>query len=61
MNPTIALLAEVPESLHQELANYLDQTALPTNRSEILVAALSLFLSQNALEQPSLTELPEPA
>ncbi|MEB3291774.1 MAG: DUF2811 domain-containing protein [Synechococcales bacterium] len=61
MNSTIALLAEVPESLHQELSSYLNQAELSTQRSEILIAALTLFLSQSEAEIRHLSQALETA
>lgn len=46
MNATVSLLAEVPETLHESLKNYLE-THPDWNQDRVLTAALSLFLLQN--------------
>lgn len=46
MKPIVSILAELPESLHLVLTQYLD--AHPEcDQDQVLVAALSLFLMQN--------------
>ncbi len=46
MSATISLFAEVPETLHESLKNYLE-THPDWNQDRVLTAALSLFLLQN--------------
>lgn len=46
MNATISLVAEVPETLHESLKNYLE-THPDWDQDRVLTAALSLFLLQN--------------
>ena len=46
MNPSISILAEIPESLHDSLQNYLD-THPAWDQDRVFAAALSLFLLQN--------------
>ena len=46
MNATVSLYAEVPETLHESLKNYLE-THPDWNQDRVLTAALSLFLLQN--------------
>ncbi len=46
MNATVNILTEIPETLHESLANYLE--AHPDwDHTRVLTAALSLFLLQN--------------
>ncbi|MEB3214642.1 MAG: DUF2811 domain-containing protein [Nostocales cyanobacterium 94392] len=46
MNATISLAAQVPETLHESLKNYLE-THPDWDQDRVLTAALSLFLLQN--------------
>lgn len=46
MNPTISILSEIPEDLHESLSNYLE-THPDWNCDRVFSAALSLFLLQN--------------
>ena len=46
MNSSISILAEIPESLHDSLQNYLD-THPTWDQDRVFAAALSLFLLQN--------------
>ncbi|MGB3239514.1 MAG: DUF2811 domain-containing protein [Geitlerinemataceae cyanobacterium] len=46
MNATISILAEIPESLHESLKNYLDSHP-DWDQDRVFSAALSLFLLQN--------------
>ena len=46
MEPTVSMLAEIPEDLHQVLRNYLE-THPEWNHDRVFSAALSLFLLQN--------------
>ncbi len=46
MNPTVCLLAELPESLHGALKGYLDRHP-DWDQDRAIAAALSLFLMQN--------------
>ena len=46
MTPTISLLAEVPEQLHEGLQRFLD-THPEWNQQRAFASALSLFLMQN--------------
>ena len=46
MNATVSLFAEVPETLHESLKNYLE-THPDWSQDRVLTAALSLFLLQN--------------
>lgn len=46
MNATISILAEIPESLHESLKNYLDGHP-DWDQDRVFSAALSLFLLQN--------------
>ncbi|MDY7016149.1 MAG: DUF2811 domain-containing protein [Cyanobacteriota bacterium] len=43
MNPTISILAEIPEELHRSLRDYLD-THPTWDQDQVFAAALSLFL-----------------
>ncbi|MDY6783182.1 MAG: DUF2811 domain-containing protein [Cyanobacteriota bacterium] len=46
MNPTISILAEIPEELHRALRDYLD--AHPAwDQDQVFAVALSLFLLQS--------------
>jgi hypothetical protein len=46
MNPSVSILAEIPEDLHQSLKSYLD-THPDWDQDRVFAAALSLFLLQN--------------
>lgn len=46
MNPTVSILAEIPEELHQSLKDYLE-THPNWDQDRVFAAALSLFLLQN--------------
>jgi hypothetical protein len=46
MNATVSILAEIPETLHESLKNYLE-THPDWDEKRVLTAALSLFLLQN--------------
>ena len=52
MNPTVSILAEIPEELHKSLKNYLE-THPNWDQDRVFAAALSLFLLQNNKEQAS--------
>ncbi|ELR99276.1 DUF2811 domain-containing protein [Gloeocapsa sp. PCC 73106] len=46
MNTFVSILAEIPEELHESLANYLE-THPNWDQDRVFTAALSLFLLQN--------------
>lgn len=46
MNTSVSILAEIPEALHESLANYLE-THPTWDQDRVFAAALSLFLLQN--------------
>ncbi|MEM9450734.1 MAG: DUF2811 domain-containing protein [Cyanobacteria bacterium P01_E01_bin.6] len=46
MNPTISILSEIDESLHESLTSYLE-THPDWDQDRVFSAALSLFLLQN--------------
>jgi len=46
MNATVSILAEIPETLHESLKNYLE-THPDWDQDRVFSAALSLFLLQN--------------
>lgn len=46
MNTSVSILAEIPEELHESLANYLE-THPHWDQDRVFTAALSLFLLQN--------------
>jgi predicted TPR repeat methyltransferase len=46
MSPTVSILAEIPEELHQTLRGYLE-THPDWDQDRVFAAALSLFLMQN--------------
>jgi Protein of unknown function (DUF2811) len=46
INSTVSILAEIPETLHESLANYLE-THPDWDHDRVFAAALSLFLLQN--------------
>lgn len=46
MNATVSILAEIPERLHESLANYLESHP-DWDQDRVFAAALSLFLLQN--------------
>ncbi len=46
MNATVSILAEIPETLHETLKEYLE-THPDWDQDRVFVAALSLFLLQN--------------
>jgi Protein of unknown function (DUF2811) len=50
MTPTIALLAELPETLHTALTHYIESHP-DWDQDRAIAAALSLFLMQSAPEQ----------
>ncbi|MBV5257872.1 DUF2811 domain-containing protein [Synechococcus moorigangaii CMS01] len=45
MNPTVSILAEIPEALHRSLADYLE-THPNWDQDRVFAAALSQFLLQ---------------
>lgn len=45
MNPTVSILAEIPEALHQSLTDYLE-THPNWDQDRVFAAALSQFLLQ---------------
>ena len=47
MNPTVSIFAEIPETLHDSLKNYLE-THPEWDLDRVFSASLSLFLLQNA-------------
>jgi hypothetical protein len=49
MNPSISLLVEIPEILHESLRNYLELRP-DWDQDRVITAALSLFLLQNQAE-----------
>ena len=46
MSTSVSILAEIPEELHESLANYLE-THPNWDQDRVFAAALSLFLLQN--------------
>jgi Protein of unknown function (DUF2811) len=46
MNAMVSILAEIPESLHESLKNYLESHP-DWDQDRVMTAALSLFLLQN--------------
>ncbi|MDX2100132.1 MAG: DUF2811 domain-containing protein [Leptolyngbyaceae cyanobacterium bins.59] len=46
MNPTVSILVEIPEALHDSLLTYLESHP-DWDQDRLLTAALSLFLLQN--------------
>ncbi|MGF1574619.1 MAG: DUF2811 domain-containing protein [Synechococcaceae cyanobacterium RM1_1_27] len=46
MNPSVSILAEIPEELHDTLKGYLTQHP-DWDQDRVFTAALSLFLLQN--------------
>lgn len=52
MNTTVSLLVEIPEVLHEALANYLEMRP-DWDQDRVITAALSLFLLQNQSEGAS--------
>jgi hypothetical protein len=58
MNTSISILAEIPESLHQSLQQYLDDH--PTwDQDRVFTAALAFFLLEN--DSPQDPDLDRPA
>ena len=49
MTPTIALMAELPETLHEELTQYVERHP-DWDQDRAIAAALSLFLRQGPAE-----------
>ena len=49
MTPTIALMAELPETLHEELTQYVEKHP-DWDQDRAIAAALSLFLRQGPAE-----------
>lgn len=49
MTPTIALMAELPETLHEELTQYVENHP-DWDQDRAIAAALSLFLRQGPAE-----------
>ncbi len=49
METSVSLVAEIPDSLHKELQEFLD-TQTDWDFDQLLTAAISLFLRQNSLE-----------
>lgn len=47
MSPTVSILAEIPESLHESLKAYLE-THPDWDQDRVFTASLSLFLIQNS-------------
>jgi hypothetical protein len=47
MNATVSILAEIPETLHESLKQYLE-THPDWDQDRVFSAALSLFLLQNS-------------
>ena len=52
MTPTIALMAELPETLHEELTQYVENHP-DWDQDRAIAAALSLFLRQGPSESMS--------
>ena len=50
MSPTISLLAELPETLHSELAKYIEKNP-DWDQDRAISVAISLFLSQGLSEE----------
>lgn len=50
MSPTISLLAELPETLHYELAKYIEKNP-DWDQDRAISVAISLFLSQGLSEE----------
>jgi hypothetical protein len=50
MNTNVCMLAEIPETLHESLKNYLE-THPEWDQDRVFTAALSLFLLQNGDSQ----------
>lgn len=51
MSPTISLLAELPETLHCELAKYIEKNP-EWDQDRAISVAISLFLNQGLSEEP---------
>ncbi len=58
MLPTISLLAELPETLHGELAQYIEKNP-DWDQNRAISVAISLFLNQGPSEKPVTTAVRE--
>ncbi|MEA5463323.1 DUF2811 domain-containing protein [Leptothoe sp. PORK10 BA2] len=53
---TVSLMIEIPEDLHLSIQDYLNTHEL-WSQERMMQAALSLFLMQNGVNQPSVNSL----
>ena len=56
MNTTVSLVAEIPDSLHQELQQFLNQES-DWDFDQLLTVAISSFLHQNIISVKKKNEL----